>query len=63
MKKENVILEKSYSFALQVVKTYQYLKNEKKEFELSKSMLSDVGELMKIIGSIQKTMKIKIRNS
>lgn len=36
--KENVIKDKSYSFALRIVKLYQYL-CEKKEFVLSKQML------------------------
>jgi len=117
MKKDNVIREKSYAFALRIVKLYQFLINEKKEFVLSRqilrsgtsiganveeaiggqsgrdfqskiaiaykearethywirllkdsdylndehsqSILSDCDELMKILGSIQKTMKIR----
>jgi four helix bundle protein len=117
MKKDNVIRDKSYTFALRVVKLYQFLINEKKEFVLSRqilrsgtsiganveeaiggqsgrdfqskiaiaykearethywirllkgsdyltdehsqSILSDCEELMKILGSIQKTMKIR----
>jgi four helix bundle protein len=116
MKKDNVIREKSYAFALRIVKLYQFLINEKKEFVLSRqilrsgtsiganveeaiggqsgrdfqskmaiaykearethywirllkdsdylnnehsqSILSNCEELMKILGSIQKTMKI-----
>jgi four helix bundle protein len=115
MKKDNVIKEKSYAFALRVVKLYQYLVEEKKEYvlgkqvlrsgtsiganveegtgaqthkdflskitvaykearethywirllkdsgyieqKLSDSLLSDCDELMKILGSIQKTLK------
>ncbi len=37
--KENVIQKKSYEFALRIVKLHLYLKNEKKEFELSKQIL------------------------
>ena len=35
----NVIVDKSKAFALRIVKTYQYLVGEKKEFVLSKQML------------------------
>lgn len=117
MKKDNIVQQKSYDFAVRVVKLYKFLSQEKKEFVLSKqllrsgtsiganveeaiggqsrkdffakltiaykearethywvrllkdtdyltpnevnSLLSDVEELLKIIGSIQKT----IRNS
>jgi len=38
-KKENVLYEKSYKFAIRVVKAYQYLNDEKKEFVLSKQLL------------------------
>ena len=37
--KENVVLEKSYSFAVRIARLYLYLKNEKKEYELSKQIL------------------------
>ncbi|ASE61230.1 four helix bundle protein [Chryseobacterium indologenes] len=40
--KENIILNKSYSFALEIIKVYQYLssdKSDKKEFILSKQLL------------------------
>ncbi len=39
MKKDNVIQEKSYAFALRIVKLYQFLVKEKKEFVLSKQIL------------------------
>lgn len=116
--KNNIVQEKSYQFAIRIVKLYKYLCDEKKEFVLSKqllrsgtsiganieesiggqsekdfyskltiayketrethywirlltdteyitkeqseSILSDTEELLKIIGSIQKTMKSKI---
>ena len=37
--KENVLLEKSFAFAIRVVKAYKYLVAEKKEFVLSKQFL------------------------
>lgn len=37
--KENVLLEKSFAFAVRVVKAYKYLVEEKKEFVLSKQFL------------------------
>jgi four helix bundle protein len=39
MKTNNVIQIKSYAFALKIVKTYQYLIEEKKEFVLSRQLL------------------------
>jgi len=39
MKKDNVIQEKSYNFAIRIVKLSQYLIDEKKEFVLSKQLL------------------------
>jgi len=39
MKKENVIKEKSYVFALRMVKAYKFLSSEQREFVLSKQML------------------------
>lgn len=37
--KENIILVKSYSFALKTIKAYKYLVYEKKEYVLSKQFL------------------------
>jgi four helix bundle protein len=37
--KDNVIKEKSYAFALRVIKAYRYLHREQREFVLSKQML------------------------
>ena len=39
MKTGNVVQEKSFAFAVRVVKLYKYLKEEKKEFVLSKQLL------------------------
>jgi four helix bundle protein len=121
MKENNVVVDKSYAFAIRVVNCYKYLYTEKKEFVLSKqllrsgtsiganveeavggqskkdffaklsiayketretnywlrilrdtqfmdrkmaeSLLSDNDELLKLIGSILKTMKALIPNS
>jgi four helix bundle protein len=38
-KKENVIVDKSFAFAIRIVKLYQSLSAEKKEFVLSKQLL------------------------
>jgi four helix bundle protein len=37
--KDNIVKEKSYSFALRIVKLYQYLRDKKKENVLSKQIL------------------------
>ena len=39
MKTGNVVQEKSYAFALRVVKMYQHLTKQRKEFVLSKQVL------------------------
>ena len=39
MKKDNVLRDKSFAFALRIVKCYQYLQNDKKEYVLSKQLL------------------------
>jgi four helix bundle protein len=39
MKSDNPIQIKSYAFALKIIKVYQYLIEEKKEFVLSKQLL------------------------
>jgi four helix bundle protein len=37
--KRNIIVEKSYDFAIRIVKLYQYLASEKREYILSKQIL------------------------
>ncbi len=37
--KDNVIMDKSYDFALRTAKLYLFLREEKKEFEMSKQIL------------------------
>jgi four helix bundle protein len=39
MAKENIILDKSFAFAVRIVKLYKFLCEEKKEFILSKQVL------------------------
>ena len=39
MKKDNIILEKSFAFAIRIVNVFKYLIYEKKEFVLSKQLL------------------------
>ncbi len=39
MKKDNIIQEKSYDFAVRIVNLYKHLLQEKKEFVLSKQLL------------------------
>jgi len=39
MKSENIIQQKSFAFAIRIVNLYKYLRNEKKEFVLSKQIL------------------------
>lgn len=39
MKKDNIIQEKSYDFAVRTVNLYKHLSQEKKEFVLSKQLL------------------------
>jgi len=36
MKDNNILQQKSYTFAVRVVRAYQYLANEKKEYVISK---------------------------
>lgn len=39
MKSGNIVRDKSFDFAIKIIKTYKYLKDEKKEFVLSKQLL------------------------
>ena len=50
MEKKNVIKDKSFAFALRIVKVYKYLANEKNEFVLSKQLLrcgTSIGALVR----------------
>ena len=39
MKKDNIVVEKTYAFAIRIVNCYKYLNAEQKEFIISKQML------------------------
>ena len=39
MKENNIILDKTFKFAVRIVKLHKYLKDEKKEYVLSKQVL------------------------
>jgi four helix bundle protein len=48
--KDNIVKSKSFDFALRIVKLFQYLQTEKKEFVLSKQLLrsgTSVGALVR----------------
>ncbi len=50
MKRENIIREKSYAFALRVVKLYSFLCKEKQEYILAKQILrsgTSIGALVR----------------
>ncbi|MGY0407783.1 MAG: four helix bundle protein [Polaribacter sp.] len=49
-KRENIVMTKSYAFALRIIKLYKYLITNKKEFVLSKQLLRSgtaIGALIK----------------
>ena len=39
MAKENIVIEKSYAFALRIIKLYKYLADTHKEYVISKQVL------------------------
>ena len=48
--KDNVVMDKSYAFALRIIKLYKYLIAEKKEYVLAKQILrsgTSIGALVK----------------
>jgi four helix bundle protein len=50
MKEGNVVKEKSYTFALRIIKAYKYLSQEQREFVLSKQVLrsgTSIGALIR----------------
>jgi hypothetical protein len=51
---ENLILEKSYTFALRTVRLYKYLTEVKKEFIIGKRMLADGTDLGAHVKAAQK---------
>ena len=65
--KRNIVQEKSYSFAIRIIKLSQYLMNEKKEYVLSKQLVksgTSIGaNVEEAIGGISKkdfTLKMSI---
>ncbi len=50
MGKQNIIMDKSYAFALRIIKAYKFLNMEQREFVLSKQLLrsgTSIGALVK----------------
>ena len=50
IKKENIVMTKSYAFALRIIKLYKFLMAEHKEFVLSRQILKSetaIGALVK----------------
>ncbi len=39
MKKENIIIEKTFDFALEIIKIYKFLRFQQKEYVMSKQLL------------------------
>jgi four helix bundle protein len=62
MQKKNIVYEKSYQFAIRVVKAYQFLSKEKKEFVISKQLLrsgTSIGaNIAEANGAISKAVEI-----
>jgi len=52
---ENIVLDKSYKFALHVVELYRKLTDEKREFVLSKNLLADGTNVGAYVESAQET--------
>lgn len=48
MRKDNIVQLKSYAFAVRIIKVYQFLCNDRKEFVLSKQFLLPVPPLVRI---------------
>jgi four helix bundle protein len=57
-KKENIVYDKAFQFAIRIVKAYQHLTNEKKEVIISKQLLrcgTSIGaNITEAIGAISK---------
>jgi len=64
--KEIIIKTKSYAFAIRIVKLYQFLSNEKKEYILSKQLLrsgTSVGALIREAEHAESKMDFKHKMS
>ena len=63
--KENVVKQKSFAFALRVVKLAKYLQGEKKEFVLSKQVLRSgtaIGALVREARTCRKQSRFHSQN-
>lgn len=65
MKENNVVVQKSYSFALRIIKLYKYLTSEKKEYPLAGQIVrsgTSIGANIEeaIGGSSRKDFKAKL---
>jgi hypothetical protein len=49
MDKENPIRDKSFDFAVRIVKLYEYLSNQKKEFIMSKQLMRWAQALVRML--------------
>jgi four helix bundle protein len=62
MMKENIVKNKSFGFAVRIVKLYQYLCEQKKEFVLSKQLLrsgTSVGAMIREAEHAEKKLDFK----
>jgi four helix bundle protein len=67
MFEDNVLYNKAYAFAVRMVKAYQYLKDEQKEFVLSKQLLrsgtsvgANIAEAHGAVSNAEFSMKLSI---
>ena len=67
MKNKSIVYEKAYKFSIKAVKIYQDLKNDRKEFELSKQLLrcstsiaANIAEANGAISEVDFSAKISI---
>ena len=58
--KENIIKTKSFAFALRIIKLYQFLQTEKKEFILSKQLLRCGTSVGAMVRESEKSVRINI---
>ena len=69
MKNENILKDKTYDFALRIIRLYQFISSEKKEYVLSKQVLrsgTSIGALVEEANQAESKMdfihKISIAN-
>ena len=56
----NVVLEKSFAFALRIIKLYRYLTNEKKEYVLSKELVTAGTNIGRCTQSLEKSLLLSL---